>query len=212
MKRNNELFPTFVKLYQKLPVTHYEVYSFVLLVVMCALLLLEQITILYFGVRCFDSLYPVVGTFMLVLVLVYAGFRVHTQGRTAICRLSMTDWSLLFFLGWCALLVVLSENPAYCFAGSAYRKEGLIAYLIYGAVFAAARMVRKQRYQIVLLRLMAVVGCILAVYAEICEKMYLSAPPMLLILHPGVDLIAGYTSVFLNSNQFAYFLTMAILI
>jgi len=211
VKREKELFPTFAKIYKRIPVSFYEPCGFVLLMVLIGLLLLEQITVLHFGLRTFDFLYPIVGTLILVFSLLYAGHRLYLQGGAAYRGLTVTDWALLAFLGWGAVSVIFSEDPFFCFVGSVYRKEGLVTWFLYGGVFAAARLVRERRYQNMLLRTLAVVGCCLSVVAGLWSEEILSAYPSVIRFHRGMDLIAGYTSVFLNSNHFAYFLTMAIL-
>lgn len=212
MNREKEMFPTFAKLSKRIPVSWYEHLGFILLAVLCGGLLLEQITVLYFGFRCFELVYTFAGIMMIVLDLLYFCFLLRSREHAIAKVFCIADWALMFFLVWCAISVCLSEDPVYCFVGSKYRKEGLATYFIYAGVVATSGMMHKQEFQRILLRIVAVSGFVLAVYAWAWEGRTVPESSIIAELHPGMLEIGGFTSVFHNSNHFGYYLTMAILI
>ena len=205
------LFPTFEKIYRRIPASFFEVCGFALLELMIGLLLISQFTVLLWREDRHGNLFFATGILLVLFALLYIGFcLLRGDDKRGSSRLLVTDIAFFFFLVWCGISVAFSPNPAYSFWGSVYRKEGFITYLIYAAVLISARAVHSPRYQRILLWSLGGVGCLLSAFTFIASE-----PTWKWILADcgiflGWEMIAEYNSVFFNLNHLAYFLTMAI--
>lgn len=208
---DKSLFPSFEKMYKRIPASYFEVGAFALLETMIALLLVEQVTVLFWAKRCYDFLFFAVGGLMIPFALLYLGSWLLWRDKRGFRELLVTDLAFGFFLLWCGLATVFSENPSYSLMGSEYRKEGFITYLIYAAVLICARAVRSSRHQRILLWSLAGTGCLLSVFTFLQSEPALQQLLALDNIFRGGHWLVNYTSVFSNSNHFAYFLTMVLL-
>lgn len=110
---------------------------------------------------------------------------------------------LLFLLVWALVGTVLSENSFKAFSGSPLQYDGFTSYVIFAAIFLLAFFLTGEGKRLVVLRVCTGVAnfCVLLMLAQGFQW-------------PGLYelLFRTNSSVFFNSNHFAYYLSVSIVI
>ncbi|NLO35974.1 MAG: O-antigen ligase family protein [Clostridiaceae bacterium] len=98
---------------------------------------------------------------------------------------------------WSAVSCLLSDKPALTWHGDAYRRDGLMSYLLYGGIFAVAWQLRAKR------QVRWVLAALTAVSAGLAALAVLDLAWLNQTLH-----LTQVTSVFYNANHYGYFLAL----
>ena len=210
--RKLEMSRLFEKANQNVSLKFIEECALLMLILMVFLLLVENFMMAHFAIRYYDTLYFIVGLVILAFAFLAVYHRAQTKQLKSIRYWSITEYALLFFLIWCFLAVIFSENPLYGLMGSPYRNEGLITYLIYGGVIVSAKQITSRKYINCFLWFFSITGFILAVVAAINSEPELQALSSLLRCDAAMEDMSSFRSIFYNYNHFAYFLTMVVLV
>lgn len=100
-------------------------------------------------------------------------------------------------LAWSALAWLLSDNRSLAWYGDAYRRDGLMSYLLYGGIFAVAWQLRGRR------QVRWIVLALTAVSALLAGLAVIDMEPLNQVFH-----LTRVTSVFYNANHYGYFLAL----
>ena len=207
-QKSNQLFPTFGKLFSRIPDEFYPSCAFWLTEAFVCLLLAEQILRLYFNCSVYIFAYPCFGSLFILFCLLRIGSRLYLDGVGSFSKPTVTEGALLFLLLWCGVATIFSADPMYSLMGSPYRHEGFFTYLIYAAVIFTTRMICSERHRKILLWTLGITGCYLGVFTVLQSEASLRWLLIAIDIHPGRERITAYSAVFSNKNHFAYFLTM----
>lgn len=106
---------------------------------------------------------------------------------------------LILFLFWSLLSALLSPNPDIALGGTFYRQDGWQSYLLYAGIFCSGYCLRSQ----LKIRWVIITICVSASLLALFSILHMSWMKLLLGLEPE-------SSVFHNSNHYAYYLCIAI--
>lgn len=107
---------------------------------------------------------------------------------------------LFFMLFWSILSCLASDNIAISFYGTSYRNDGLVTYFTYCGIFCCGYVVTNKRFVQHILEIFTMSATVLSI--------------LMLINSEAINNLLGLTvdsSVFSNSNHFAYYLCMAVM-
>lgn len=116
-------------------------------------------------------------------------------------KIPWTPVLLLVLLGWSTASWVLSDNLALSFFGTPYRKDGLATYWAYCGMFILGYFMDNQHRIMKILYGYAVMASVLSTLV-ILDLTFINR----------VLSLNGTSSIFLNTNHFAYYLCLSILI
>ena len=132
---------------------------------------------------------------------ILAGLAFLKRRRLRQADLSWPDRAIPLLLGlllaWSALSWLMSDNRLLAWWGDAYRRDGLMSYLLYGGIFAVAWQLRGK------LQVRRVLVTLTAVSAGLAALAVLDLEAMNRTLH-----LTQVTSVFYNANHYGYFLAL----
>ncbi|MCK9253919.1 MAG: O-antigen ligase family protein, partial [Clostridiales bacterium] len=132
---------------------------------------------------------------------ILAGLTFLKRIRLRQARRSWADRAVPLLLGlllaWSALAWLLSDNRSLAWYGDAYRRDGLMSYLLYGGIFAVAWQMRGRRQVRWIVLALTSVSALLACLA-IVDQQTLNQ-----VFH-----LTRVTSVFYNANHYGYFLAL----
>ncbi|MDW7659168.1 MAG: hypothetical protein SCM11_18525, partial [Bacillota bacterium] len=119
-------------------------------------------------------------------------------GRKAWLSGRMVPLLLGLMLIWSILSCLTSDNRLLSFMGDAYRRDGLLSYLLYGGLFASATQVRSR----------STVRRIMVLFVAVATLLAL----LTLISQPALNelfKIKSQSAVFYNANHYAYYLCLS---
>lgn len=206
---SNEL-SAYIKLNQSKTEIH-EWIAFILLLIM-ALQPLQGITsIAYTNNEVIDlfegraTLIRAIGYASLLNALVFYLRRIYTEGAGILKDTFLSrPWNSLFLLLliWSFICVGQAQEHEVAISGDPVRFEGILSYIAYAGFFSGATLIKNSDHKRTLFLTMGIAATVLGALSLWC---YYNPSPVFLS-YMDVNVIAGLSGTFVNTNHYGYYL------
>lgn len=205
----------FKEIYEKVPDGFYEKCGFFILSTMIILLVVEGayrliVPSAYFNL--YINLYYVVGGAGEIFAIFYVLSAFYGREKfdfKGLIKNHIWDVFLLLMLVWAVISSLSAEDRYLAMYGTLYRKDGLLTYFVYAAMYVCGRAVTSKKYRLLLFRIMAYSVSSLSIitviqYFKIFKPFYESR-------QRNFKYCMEYSGIYNNTNHFAYLMTMGIM-
>lgn len=205
----------FKKIYEKIPEKYYEYLGFAIILLMIALLSVEEVNRIFVGnpkVDLYMWFFYLVGGLGEIFAVVYIGSVFADKEKPSLRKILKThiwDLALCMMLIWSIMSSFLSEYRDTAIGGTGYRHDGLMTYFVYAGMYVCGRAVKSDKLRIWILRSVGIVLTLLSFIS---------------ILQTNVDMLMNwgkigknllmynlYSAIFFNPNHFGYFLVIGLM-
>ncbi len=135
------------------------------------------------------------------LIIFVKSIVLHKESFLAYIREHIFPILLFMFVLWSIFSCLFSDNISLSFNGSDFRKEGLHTYFIYSGIFSLGYALKNKKYLMSLFKVFVTVSIILSILM-VLNNDYLNR----------LFTLQTDSAIFYNSNHFAYYLCIAIMI
>lgn len=202
----------FKQIFAKIPERYYEYMGFAIMTMMFLIAIVEEAGNILIAKSYHTMLFYLVGGLAEIFAVIYILSRFFGEERLSfrgIVKTHIWDIALLCMLLWACISTYLAEDRHTAIYGYWIRHDGLLAYFIYGAVYVCGRTVKSEKLRVYMARIMGVTISLMSVMTLFQANQTFT----LRLGRIGINILAGdtYASVFLNTNHFAYVLTIGLL-
>ena len=200
------------KIFAKIKDKHIERIAFAILIIFIFTLFEQQILRAFFDESIMLQAFFINGTVAEVIAFIYIARSFLTGEKQSIKEFFKTHiWDVLFFgmiivAGISALRAEYRDNALW---GVMIRHDGYYSYLIYASIYVCAKAVKSNKLRRWLLRAMSILICFL------CITVFLQYNDELIIkmgkVGSNLCKYGYYTSVYFNTNHFAYILIIGLM-
>lgn len=151
----------------------------------------------------FSSIEYKLGYISLALSLIYM-LKINREEKLNAINIvhnNLEVFIVILMLLWSFISALNARNREISFLGDAYRLEGFLRYISYAGFFMLGYLIKKEKHIKLSLNVFIVIGTILSIDTVIKAFMDLYK----------INKLKQYTSAFLNSNHYGYYLTMVII-
>ncbi len=191
---------TIKEIYQVIPESFYEKSSFVLIIAMMMVIVVEAVTRIATRHESFAEMtrnFYIVGYMLIAFSVIFIGSRICKMTKNNIIEYFKHNIYELFFiimLAWIFISALMAENKEYAFLGSYFRQNGYRTYLIYASIYICGKNIRKMNLKRIIFWTFGSVASF----------------QNLLILSKYLGYYGSNVGAFYNSNHSGYFIMMAI--
>lgn len=196
----------FKKIFSEIPEKYVEYAGFGIVILFMAILIYQEVMRVFFNESIIQRMFYFSGMLAEIFAVFYIVRFFLVEGKG---KIQIWDVALFIMLIWAGISTLLADDRTTALNGVMLRYDGYYSYLIYASVYVCGKSVKTKKLRRWILRVMGITISLLSLMTipqtsmefmdsigEIGENLY----------RFGI-----YASIYLNTNHFAYVLTIGIM-